>query len=73
MIIFYILCPLPTSIARRCASNSGYGSSESTPCSDIMWFITSVIVVSAFGLPTILYRAEVVSELDNENLFSFFK
>jgi hypothetical protein len=27
-----------------------------------MWFITSVIVVSAFGLPAVLWRAGVVSK-----------
>jgi hypothetical protein len=73
VIIFYIICPIPIAIGRRCASNSGYGVSESTGCSDLVWFITSIIVVSAFGLPAVLCRAGTVSILDNENLFLFFK
>lgn len=69
MIIFYILCPIPIAIARRCASSNSYGGSESTGCTDLMWFITSAIVVSAFGLPAILYRASVVSQSENELFF----
>jgi hypothetical protein len=61
VIIFYVLSPIPLSIARRCSSSNVYGASDKSPCSDIMWFITSVIVVSAFGLPAILFRASVVS------------
>ncbi len=61
MIIFYVLCPIPLAIGRRCTSDGGYGTSDSSPCTDLMWFITSVLVVSAFGLPAILYRAGVVS------------
>jgi hypothetical protein len=61
VIIFYVLCPIPLAIGRRCTSDSGYGTSDSSPCTDLMWFITSVLVVSAFGLPAILYRAGVVS------------
>lgn len=62
VIIFYVLCPIPIAIARRCASSNAYGMSESTGCTDLMWFITSALVVSAFGLPAILFHASVVSE-----------
>jgi hypothetical protein len=61
VIIFYVLCPIPLAIGRRCASDGGYGTRESSPCTDLMWFITSAIVVSAFGLPAIMCRAGVVS------------
>lgn len=60
VIIFYVLCPLPIAIGRRCAPDGGYGLRETNACSDLMWFLTSVLVVSAFGLPAILCRAAIV-------------
>ncbi len=68
MIIFYVLCPIPLAIGRRCTSDGGYGTSDSSPCTDLMWFITSVIVISAFGLPVVMCRTEVVSEMKFFNL-----
>jgi hypothetical protein len=38
---------------------------DSSPCTDLMWFITSVIVISAFGLPAVMCRVAVVSEIKN--------
>jgi hypothetical protein len=61
VIIFYVLAPFPIAIGRRCTSDNSYSMRDSSPCSDLMWFITSVIVVSAFGLPAVLCRADVVS------------
>ena len=52
---------MPLAIAKRCSSNSSFSLDETRPCSDSMWFLTSAIVVSAFGLPIILQRASVVS------------
>ncbi|CAF3991790.1 unnamed protein product [Rotaria sp. Silwood2] len=46
-------------IGRRCASSDVYSTSDSSPCQDFMWFLTSVIVASAFGLPAVLFRANV--------------
>ncbi|CAF3725649.1 unnamed protein product [Rotaria sp. Silwood1] len=60
VIIFYVLSPFPIAIGRRCTSDGGYTLRESSPCADLMWFITSVIVVSAFGLPAVMYRASVI-------------
>ncbi len=62
MIIFYVLCPIPLAIGRRCTSDS-YSMRDSSPCTDLMWFITSVIVVSAFGLPAVMCRATIVIEM----------
>ncbi len=71
--MFYVLCPIPIAIGRRCSSSGGgYGASESNSCTDLMWFITSAIVVSAFGLPAILFRANVVSLFDIYSLIFFF-
>ncbi|UJR16478.1 hypothetical protein I4U23_003381 [Adineta vaga] len=60
VIIFYVLCPIPLAIGRRCTSDSGYGTHDSSPCTDLMWFITSVIVISAFGLPVVLWHSTVI-------------
>ena len=60
VIIFYVLAPIPITIGRRCSSDNSYSIRDSSPCSDLMWFITSVIVISAFGLPAVLCRAAVV-------------
>jgi hypothetical protein len=60
VIIFYVLCPIPLAIGRRCTSDSGYGTRDASPCTDLMWFITSVLVVSSFGLPAIMCRAGVI-------------
>lgn len=56
MVAFYLLAPFPTVISRR------YGDASGTnPCREFAWFITSVIVVSAFGLPIILARAPLAT------------
>ncbi|CAF0843759.1 unnamed protein product [Adineta steineri] len=60
VIIFYVLCPIPLAIGRRCTSDSAYGTSDSSPCTDLMWFITSAIVISAFGLPAVLCHAGAI-------------
>ncbi|CAF2856043.1 unnamed protein product [Rotaria sp. Silwood2] len=60
VIIFYVLSPIPIAIGRRCTSDGGYSMRDSSPCTDLMWFITSVIVVSAFGLPAVMYHATVI-------------
>ncbi|CAF0716543.1 unnamed protein product [Adineta steineri] len=60
VIIFYVLCPIPLMIGRQCTSSGGYGMSDNSPCIDLMWFLTSAIVISAFGLPAVLYRAAII-------------
>ncbi|CAF1324199.1 unnamed protein product [Adineta ricciae] len=60
VIIFYVICPIPLAIGRRCTSDSGYGTRDSSPCADLMWFLTSVIVISAFGLPAVMCRATAI-------------
>jgi hypothetical protein len=61
VIIFYVLCPIPLAIGRYCTSHDSYSIGDRSPCLDLMWFITSAIVVSAFCLPAVLFRANVVS------------
>ncbi|XP_065168468.1 leptin receptor gene-related protein [Atheta coriaria] len=53
VVLFYILAPIPTLIARR--YTEGQGSSNS--CLETGIFITMGIVVSSFALPIVLARA----------------
>ncbi|CAF4542747.1 unnamed protein product, partial [Rotaria sp. Silwood2] len=62
MIIFYVLCPIPLAIGRRCTSDS-YSMRDSSSCTDLMWLITSVIVISAFDLPAVMCRAAVCEDI----------
>uniref|UniRef100_A0A4W4F9V0 Leptin receptor gene-related protein n=1 Tax=Electrophorus electricus TaxID=8005 RepID=A0A4W4F9V0_ELEEL len=57
VLIFYVLSPLPHFIASRCSDNT---DSSSNACRELAHFLTTGIVVSAFGLPIILARKEVV-------------
>merc|ERR1712055_360240 len=54
VVIFYLLSPIPTLIAKRHSDDS-----SSNPCRELAWFITTGIVVSAFALPIVLARAPV--------------
>merc|ERR1712062_748351 len=53
VVIFYLISPIPTLIAKR----RGDDSSGSNPCRELAWFLTTGIVVSAFALPIVLARA----------------
>merc|ERR1712192_281183 len=55
VVIFYLISPIPTLIAKR----RGEDSSGSNPCRELAWFLTTGIVVSAFALPNVLARAPV--------------
>merc|ERR1711942_113941 len=54
VVIFYLLSPLPSLIAKRHSEDSA-----SNPCRELAWFLTTGIVVSAFALPIVLARAPV--------------
>nr|CAG4635199.1 EOG090X0J87 [Alona affinis] len=57
MVAFYLLAPFPTVISRRYGDASG----GTNPCKEFSLFFTSVLVVSAFGLPIILARAPLAA------------
>ena len=53
LVIFYLISPIPTIIAKRCGREVPSGSS---PCQELALFLTTGIVVSAFALPIVLAR-----------------
>ncbi|XP_017558895.1 leptin receptor gene-related protein-like [Pygocentrus nattereri] len=57
VLIFYILSPLPHFIACRCGDDT---DSSSNACRELALFLTTGIVISAFGLPIILARKAVI-------------
>jgi len=56
VLIFYLLAPLPTLIARRFQDDIG----SSNACKELALFLTAGIVISAYGLPIVLARATAV-------------
>ncbi|XP_020710383.1 leptin receptor gene-related protein [Athalia rosae] len=54
VVLFYILAPIPTLIAKRYTGDSG---STSNPCLELAIFITMGFVVSSFALPIVLARS----------------
>lgn len=57
VLIFYVLSPIPTFISRRVSDDT---ESASNACRELAYFLTTGIVVSAFGLPIILARIGIV-------------
>ncbi|XP_042233631.1 leptin receptor gene-related protein-like isoform X2 [Homarus americanus] len=55
VLMFYVLAPVPIIIARRLSEDTG----GSNPCREMAYFVTAVLVVSAFGLPIVLARSPV--------------
>ncbi|XP_071773763.1 leptin receptor gene-related protein [Centroberyx gerrardi] len=57
VLIFYVLSPIPTFIARRLSDDT---DSTSNACRELAYFFTTGIVVSAFGLPVVLARKQII-------------
>ncbi|XP_053614396.1 leptin receptor gene-related protein isoform X3 [Plodia interpunctella] len=58
VVIFYILCPIPTMLARRHTDTTG---GTNSPCMEAAVFITMGFIVSSFGLPIVLARTAVIT------------
>ncbi|KAH9632591.1 hypothetical protein HF086_001834 [Spodoptera exigua] len=56
VVLFYVLSPIPTMIARRHTDSAGGNS----PCMETAVFITMGFLVSSFALPIVLARAGVI-------------
>lgn len=55
VVLFYCMAPIPTIISRRYRDDIG----TSSACQELSIFITTGIVISAFGLPIVLARAPI--------------
>ncbi|XP_018017617.1 leptin receptor gene-related protein isoform X2 [Hyalella azteca] len=51
VLVFYVLAPLPN------MCNRSDGSGNTSPRREFGWFITTIIIVSAFALPIVLARS----------------
>ena len=58
LLFFYILSPIPYCISRRVVDDT---DSASNACKELAIFLTTGIVISAFGLPIVFARAALVS------------
>ncbi|CAG7674176.1 unnamed protein product [Allacma fusca] len=57
VIIFYLLSPLPLLVARR---YNAVGMGPSNSCQEAAIFMTMGILISAFGLPIVMARQDVI-------------
>ncbi|KAL0966809.1 hypothetical protein UPYG_G00300410 [Umbra pygmaea] len=57
VLIFHVICPIPTFISRRLSDDV---DSTSNACRELAYFFTTGIVVSAFGLPIIMARTDLI-------------
>ncbi|XP_006128044.1 leptin receptor overlapping transcript-like 1 [Pelodiscus sinensis] len=57
VLFFYILSPIPYCIARRLVDET---DAASNACKELAIFLTTGIVVSAFGLPIVFARAQLI-------------
>nr|XP_025849324.1 leptin receptor overlapping transcript-like 1 [Vulpes vulpes] len=57
VLFFYILSPIPYCIARRLVDDT---DAMSNACKELAIFLTTGIVVSAFGLPIVFARARLI-------------
>ncbi|XP_031553167.1 leptin receptor gene-related protein-like isoform X2 [Actinia tenebrosa] len=58
VLLFYLLAPLPTIVAKRFSED--FSSNTANVTKEVAFFLTSGIVVSAFGLPIVLARCNIV-------------
>lgn len=58
VLFFYILSPIPYCIARRLVDDT---DAMSNACKELAIFLTTGIVVSAFGLPIVFARAHLIA------------
>nr|XP_057923050.1 leptin receptor gene-related protein-like [Doryrhamphus excisus] len=58
VMVFYILSPIPGMISKRLSDSS---DASHNPCKELAYFITTGIVVSAFGLPIVLARNTTIA------------
>ncbi|NXJ62334.1 LERL1 protein, partial [Rostratula benghalensis] len=57
VLFFYVLSPIPYCIARRLVDDT---DATSNACKELAIFLTTGIVVSAFGLPIVFARAALI-------------
>ena len=59
-LFFYVLAPIPALIVRRVGNDFSDFGGTSNLCVEVSLFFTAGIIVSAFGLPIVLARANII-------------
>ncbi|XP_072173362.1 leptin receptor gene-related protein-like [Diadema setosum] len=60
VVVFYVMCPLPIMIGNRLASSDSIGATSSA-LQELCYFLTSGIVLSAYGLPLVLLHVGTIT------------
>ncbi|KAJ3246022.1 Vacuolar protein sorting-associated protein 55 [Chytriomyces hyalinus] len=61
VVLTYILAPIPNWVCKRIAGNSDFYSDDNRGVLETGYFMTSVLVVSGFGLPLVLAHSELIT------------
>ncbi|KAI8611295.1 vacuolar protein sorting 55 [Chytriomyces sp. MP71] len=61
VVLTYVLAPIPNWVAKRIAGNSDFFSDDNRGVLEAGYFITSLLVVSGFGLPLVLAHSELIT------------
>lgn len=76
--LFYFISPIPLAIARKCGTGDYLSQESSALLYEVCYFLSACIVVSGFGLPFVLARRQIVSnvlfciEANNNNYLKLF-
>ncbi|KAI9007782.1 vacuolar protein sorting 55 [Hyaloraphidium curvatum] len=58
----YVLAPFPNALMKRCAGGDDLmGADENRGLEETGYFLTSIFVVSGFGLPVVLAHAQIIT------------
>lgn len=61
--LFYFISPIPLAIARKCGTGDYLSQESSSLLYEVCYFLSACIVVSGFGLPFVLARRQIVSNV----------
>ena len=59
-VLTYLLAPLPNAICKNLSGNNDFFQEENKGILETGYFITAFFVISGFGLPMVLYHAELI-------------
>lgn len=63
VVIFYVLSPLPVVLSKKCVTDSYMSDGYTGRCIELSAFLTSLIVMSAYALPTVMAHTPIGAPL----------